>query len=467
MKNKYLIIAISLFFSIVFIDETGVGVILLTMQKSLNSSNYAAQWIMNGFFLSLGVFVLPAGKFGDLIGYRRSFNIGVLVFFIGSLICGCSYSSELMIVGRIIQGLGAAFMISNYAVLIDIVVPFENRGQVLGTSVSIGSLFLAIGPFLGGFFVTLLNWRLMFLLNIPISILIFYYINKSVPHDKKPMKLFSFPWGFASLFITGTSLLIYLLMDLQTLDHVSNTFIVEILFSLIIIGFFCWTQEKAKEPLFNTKLFANEKFLLANLILFTIQIPVMSITYWAIWYQDSLHFSPLLTGVALLPAGIPILIFARFGGVLADKKGFQFPILYGAILVFLGMLLFCLTAQYEIYFVSMIAIILYGIGAPLVISPAIRAVFINTPVQQIGMGSGVLNTSRQLGATVCFAVVGTTINFYFKNSVGNITYTKSFQYGMYVVCIMSIITLIAAIRLFKMWICSFNLKTRPFLFSSL
>lgn len=452
MKNNYtyLLIAISLFFSIIFIDETGVGVTLLTIQKTFNASNYAVQWIMNGFFLSLAVLVLPAGKAGDIIGYRRAFNIGVIIFLIGSIICGVSHSSSIMILGRIIQGCGAAFMISNYAVLIDIVVPFESRGMVLGTSISIGSLFLAIGPFLGGFFVNMLNWRLIFLINIPISMIILYYIHASVPYDKKSIKLSDFPWIFSVIFIISTTILIYLLMKIQTINTIDKSLVLEIIASLLLISIFLISQKLSLKPLFDIKLFANKKFLLANIILFTIQIPVMSITYWALWYQNSLHFSPLLTGIALLPAGLPILIFARLGGVLADKKGFQFPILYGATLVFLSMLFFCLTAQYEHYYFSLIAILTYGIGAPLVISPAIRAVFINTPIENIGMGSGILNTSRQLGATACFAIVGTTINFYFNNNVLDImSYTHAFRSGMYIVCLMSLITLIAAIGLFK------------------
>src|SRR3990167_5118632 len=137
--KRTILIAMTIFLSMIFIDETGVAVTLPHIQSDLSLSDIGVQWVMNGMFLPLAVLVLGAGKLADHIGYRRVFTSGVFIFLIASLSCLFAHTGYALILGRIFQGISASMMIATYAVLLSIVFPENECGMALGTCASIAS----------------------------------------------------------------------------------------------------------------------------------------------------------------------------------------------------------------------------------------------------------------------------------------------------------------------------------------
>jgi len=447
-KKSLLILAMSLFLSMIFIDEAAVAVTLPQIQRSFDLSLVGTQWVMNAMFLPIAVLVLFGGKLSDHIGYRKTFVIGLYVFLVASVVCTFSSTGSMLIAGRALQGVGASLLLATYAVLISMVFPNEERGIALGTCASYAAVFLAIGPFLGGWIAHYLNWRWVFALNFPLVPVILALVYKSIPRD---LLLEKTKQRFDALgllfFLVGFSGLVFSLMQAVVYGWDSTVIKYTLLASLVCLVMFMFIELKVDAPLADLRLFKNRTFLSGNIILLCTQVIVMCLTYWAIWLQKSLGFSALMAGVGLLPAGLPILIMGRVGGRWLDQYGPRKPILLGSIILCASMLLLALTASMNHYWLAMIGFLGYGIGAPLIISPAIAAVLNSVPDEKKGMAAGMLNTMRQLGAALCFAVIGAVITNYIHiyssnvDSVDPQIYSQGFCYGMMVAFGFSMIAL--------------------------
>ena len=454
MKNeKYIMIAVSLLLSMIFIDETGVGVMLPYIQHQFHTSQLEVQWIMNGFFLPLAVLVLFGGKLSDHFGHKKIYLIGMIVFILSSLICGLAPNSAILIIGRLTQGVGVSLLLSTYAVLLNIVFGDQKMGIALGTCAAFGSVFLATGPMIGGFFSSIISWRIVFLINVPLSILSILFVNKAIPFKLMSEKITKDKFDIVGsfLFIFGFSALIYALMESINYGLISPQVLILLLVSIVIIGVFCVHQLKTAIPFIDLRLFKERNFFAGNMILLCTQVVVMSLTYWGIWLQLVLGYSAFFSGIALLPAGLPILLMARVSGKWADRNGMKYPISLGSLLIAMGMVWMYSTAHFNNYYFFLVTFLAYGFGAPLIISPAIAVVLSSVSKQKIGMASGVFNTSRQLGATLCFATVGVVISqIYTDYGIHKLgSYTYAFQYGMLVTMLFSLLSVFFSICVLK------------------
>lgn len=424
----YILCAVSLFLSMIFIDETGVAVTLPHIQSSLHMSSVALQWVMNALFLPLAVLVLFAGKLSDNIGCRRTFYIGMWIFIIASMLCAIAPTATWEIIGRLLQGVGASLLLATYAVLLGLVFPGAERGKALGTCASLASVCLAAGPLLAGALAHYASWRWVFVLNLPLGLICLHSVARAIPQDVKYSTDHRFDAVGLFLFVVGFSALSYGLIQAAEIGWAAGLTIGLLLLSVVLLPIFYYWERKQVSPLLDFKLFSIKNFCIGNFILLLTQLVVLSITYWALWLQQGLGFSALQTGFALLPAGLPILIMARIGGIWLDKKGPAGPIGLGVLLVFLAMLWLTLTASHQSYAYAFWGFLAYGIGAPLVISPAIALVLGSVPVEQMGMAAGIQNTMRQLGAACCFAVVGVVITnldkWHLQHRLTQLGYTK-------------------------------------------
>lgn len=409
--NKSLaILATSLFLSLTFIDESGVAVTLPAIQSDLKLSEFDLQWVMNSFFMSLAVFVLSAGRLSDMFGHRKIFMLGLAGFVIGSVGAGVAPDLAILVASRTVQGVGASLMLATYAVLLGRVFPVNKLGFALGASASIAAFFLAAGPFIGGFLVDILSWRAIFLLNVPLSFVVWLAMSMAVPKDATVRTRQTFDYYGFFTFVVGFGSMIMILMQSSQWGLDSTRIVTGLMFAGVTLALFVFIELRTDEPMADLRLFEHRDFLSANIILLTTQVSVMAIAFWAIWLQISLGLSPLLAGVLLLPTGVPILYMARVAGRWADAKGTRSPIRCGALLCLASAVWMACSIPFNSYTLSLPGMLLYGLGAPLVISPAIKTVLVSAPPHKGGAASGTLNTMRNLGAVLCFGVVGLVIS---------------------------------------------------------
>lgn len=445
LKNKRLLLLIALSTStmMVFLDESAVGVTLPSIQHDLGLSVLGVQWVMNAFLLLLALLVLAGGRLADYVGHRRIFLMGMTTFLIASLFCGIAQQQWQIIAARALQGIGASFLVPTGMTLININFPKNEQGTTMGTVVGFGSLFMAGGPFVGGFLAQYLSWRWIFLFNIPLAIISIIFVLIAISHDTPPHASCKFDKKGLSIFSISLSALIIGLTAATNFGWSNHLTIGLFLLAIISLLLFIYVEFKTQYPLINLPLFKNKHFLAGNIILFCGQQSVISMIFWAIWLQKSLHFSPLIAGLALLPTTGPIIMMARIGGVWFDRFGPRLPIILGTGLIMIGTFWIALLASTNSYYWIITGLICCGIGTPLIMPTAIATVLASAPGNQHGMAAGTLNTMRQIGAALGLAIIGTVISHYELLHMNS--YTHAFTYGMLTSGLFALIAFVFAI----------------------
>ncbi len=411
-QHSLLLLVMSAFLSLTFIDETGVAVALPDIQAEFAATSGKTHWALNAFFVSLAMFVAVFGKLSDRFGARRIFMWGTAVFALASVGCALAPSIDILIGMRFLKGLAASMMLATYAVLILRTVGPEVQGLALGICASYASFFLATGPFIGGFISDQVGWRALFAINLPICAAIALLGLKAIPADPANDRSIKIS-GLDALSTTlGIGAFVAALMLVAEHRHLNETAIALFGGALIAGIVMVFAARNRAQPIVDWGLFRLPTFAAANLVLFCTQSVVMCVALWAIYLQLALGMSPLLAGLALLPAGLPILVMGRIGGAWSDRAGPAKPMRLGTLLMFAGMVLGASVAQTQSYILLVGAMVLYGIGAPLTISPGIAAVMRAAPMQSQGAAAGIFNTARHLGAAVGIALFAMTLSLF-------------------------------------------------------
>lgn len=385
-----------------FMDQTILPVALPKIQEQFNAGNTALQWAVNAYLLMLAVFVLVGGKLGDRIGHHRTLFIGIIIFAVSSALCGLSQNIQCLIATRALQGIGAALLIPAQTAIIASFFPPNQRGQAMGTIVSCGSLFLILGPVIGGYLTQTASWHWIFWINLPIAaiglFLNYYYLPRSAPTKAKIDGVGFLYFAFLS---TG-----FILIFMQGEDWGWLSIPNLIVFCITMINtFLLLKREKtARHPFLNLTLFKHPIFLSINLTISIVQFIIMITVFRAIYFQTMLNYSPLGAGLLTFISSFPVLFLSPVGGFLSDKISPKLPIAIGFC---------CLIASCTWFaFVNLLTpwalvwpLLLFGIGPPLIFTPSYTAAMSSISQSKLGVAFGIVATFRNLAATAGIALI--------------------------------------------------------------
>lgn len=403
-RKWWILVAMTSCIAMIFIDVTVLPITLPTLERTLNLSQVGLQWIVNAYTLALTIFVLLAGRFGDRFGHRKIFCWGLLLFSLGSILCGVSYYEWWFITSRVIQGIGAAMMTPVSVAIIFAAFPPVQRGKALGLHVSLGSLFLALGPFIGGIFTQYLSWRYVFWLNIPIALIGFWLTLISVPKNKGSHR--SIDWFGFMITSVGMTCIIIALMEAKNWGWTSPiTLGLGGLGALLLFLLFT-IDRKIEDPYIDLALFKNGRFLGAISSIFITQFLLMATIFWAIFFQTVYGYSPVQSGCISLLSNLPLIIVAPIAGHLLDKYGPRIPITLGFVLIICS--LFWLLQHLEKGSIGTLlpATITFGCGIPLIFTPSFTTAMNEVPPEKRGLASGTATMLRQFSATLGLALMG-------------------------------------------------------------
>nr|WP_277922068.1 MFS transporter [Coxiella burnetii] len=405
-------LVISAFLSMIFLDQTAVGVTLASIQKELVLSASTIAWIMNAYMITLSAFLLLFARLSDSIGIKNLFCAGILIFLLASLGCAVSNSGAGLIINRGLQGIGASMGYATYLLIFNNQVPANKRGKVLGTSAAFAAVFLALGPLIGGFFSNVISWRYLFWLNVPICLVCFYFAISACNKDSHPVNHAFLDKLGLLIYLFAMTGLIFFLMEGPTLGWTNPAILISLISSLLFFTLFVYHEKRQRQPLIEMALFKNKEFFASVLILFGNYACITIMAFWALWIEQVLGYSPLMTGVALLPAGVPYILTSRIGGALYDRYGPRLPLLIGSILFLVGLIEMALVATSLQYLWFLVGMLLVGLGWGFVRPCAILSSLHSVAAPQKSMATGVISTMRQLGAAVGFALVYAVISTY-------------------------------------------------------
>jgi EmrB/QacA subfamily drug resistance transporter len=408
MRWKILVIS-SLTIGIIFLDFSVLPLAITALQKQFDISNYFFQWLLNCYTLTIAASLLMFGKLSQYVGRKHVFCLGLVVFEIASLICAMSYLSWHLVLGRILQGLGAAMVMPTSSAIVSTQFSKQERGKAIGIYSSTGSIFFALGPLIGGFLTQMISWRAIFWINIPLGFLGLYAAMRYLPDEEKKPHDHPFDMRFAILWFFTISMIVGAIMQTQywgwkhPLTWTLLSLGVTSLF--LLIG----SEIQKNKPFVQFKNFAKKPFILGLLCIGLNQTLVVMIAFWSIFLQKVLNFSPLSAGIMTLIAYSPVLVSSMFAGFLVDRFGPKMPVAIGFFLSSMALLfLGTSTSNIEIQNLSF-AFVVLGLGIPMIAPASFVYMMHDMPKEHIAVASSFNNTFRQFFAALSIAIIGSSL----------------------------------------------------------
>ncbi|NGX54270.1 MAG: Multidrug resistance protein Stp [Chlamydiae bacterium] len=423
--NKWWVLLVTMAATgLVFLDNTIMPVSLPTIQRQMNFSGIGLVWVVNSYLLALMTLMIIGGKLYDLFGMRNTYFAGLIIFGLGSILGGFSYTTWSLIAGRVIQGAGGALLIPTTGALFIELFPPGQRARAIGINTGISSIFLMLGPVVGGFLTEYLGWRFIFWVNLPIVVfgIIMVYCLLSPGKRKKE----SFHFTGAITLSLAIVFFVVALMEGERWHWGSPLTLSVFAASLVLLFIFILTSRRQEHPLLDLSVFKQPLFFNANLAIFITQFLLMATVLWAIYFQNELHFTPAGAGVMIVLASVPVLIFAPIGGYLADRFGFRLPMSLGFLCLIFSLLWLTIFSSQGTIAILLPGLIPFGCGVTMILSPGFAAALSHVSPEKLGSASGMTTSLRQLAATVGIALMSGIYYTVYAN-------TQSFQTAFKVV----------------------------------
>ena len=400
----------------VMLDNTVVNVALPSIQRDLDVSTANLEWTVNAYTLTFAVLLVTGGRLGDIFGRRRWFLIGVVIFGASSLFIAFSQTSEWLVAGRALQGVGAAFMMPATLSIITNAFPPQERGKAIGTWAGASAVALAIGPVVGGFLVEHVSWQSIFLINVPVAVLAVVVTLWATHESRDPTAVRTVDyWGVVTISI-GLGALVLGLVEGNSWGWTSAGIIA--LFAIAVLGLagFFVAEHRVRAPMLDFSYFRSRSFAGANLVAFIVSFAMLAMFFFlALYMQNVRGYSPLEAGIRFLPSTAVIIVMGPIAGRLADRVGPRPLMSLGLVLVSASMLLQSFLAVDTPYGYLAAGFALMGLGMGLVMSPMSTAAMNAVDQSKAGAASGILSMSRMVGGTFGVAVMGALIQSLGRN----------------------------------------------------
>ena len=394
----------------VVLDATVVNVALPSIQTDLKMSQVDLQWVVNSYTLIFGGFLLLGGRAGDLLGRKRLFLAGIVVFSLASLLNGLATSGEFLILARGLQGLGGALV--SPAALSIITTTFregEERTKAMGVWSGIAAGGAAVGLLLGGILTELFSWPWIFFVNVPVGIATFLLALRYVPESKNEGAHKRFDVAGAVTVTAGLIALVYGIVKAEEKGWVSAHTIGFGALAFALLGAFIVVERRSAEPLVRLGIFLSRPIRSANLVMLLVASGLFAMFYFnSLYVQRVLGYSPIEAGLAFIPFTLGIGIGAGISQVGVRTIGLRSVGIIGMIMGTIGMLYFLRLDVGGDYVTDLLpGIVLIAIGMGMTFVPVTLIATSGVGDSDAGLASGLLNTSQQVGGALGLAILST------------------------------------------------------------
>jgi EmrB/QacA subfamily drug resistance transporter len=401
------------------LDVTIVIVALPTIQTRLHATFSGVQWVVDAYALTLASVLLTAGSLADRYGRRLLFTIGLVVFTLGSLLCGVAQSPIMLILSRSAQGIGGAILFATSLALLAQSFQGAERGVAFGVWGAVTGVAVGLGPVLGGLITSAFSWRGIFLVNLPVGVAALVVTRRSVEESKTPYAAAPDWAGFFTLTATLVSL-VYGLIRAGEIAWSDTGVIICLVLAAVFGVAFIWIEGRAEHPLFDLSLFRIPTFSGGLIAAFAMNGSLFAmLLYMVLYLQDDLGYSALGTGVRLLVLSGATMVTATIAGRLSSVVPARWLIGPGLVIVGVGLLLMAGIHGMTTWTHMIPGFVLAGAGSGMVNPPlASTAVGVVEP-RSSGMASGVNTTFRQIGIATGIAAYGTIFSSSLQSKLGS------------------------------------------------
>jgi len=412
-------------FFMILLDTTIVNVAIPAMSAGLNTTLDQILWVLNAYILVYAVLLITAGRLGDLYGQRNLFAIGLLIFTVASALCGLSQNAGELIAARVLQGIGGAILTPQTLAIITTLFPPERRGAAFGVWGGVAGLATIAGPTVGGAIVTYVSWQWIFFVNVPIGIAALIATFAIIPDIRQGRR---HGWDIMGVVLATVGLfaVVFGLIEGQRFNwgeigSYGITIPEVIIGGVVLLAVFIVWERFQAEPLMPLSLFRDRNFAVANWIAAAISFGMLSLFLPIVIYLQSVRgFSALTAGLTFAPMSLTSMVVAPFAGRFADKVGGKYILLAGISLFTIGFGLVTFVAGPDSTWLTfLVPAIIAGAGMGMTFAPMTTVAMRNISPQMSGAASGILNTTRQLGAAIGSAVVGALLQSQLATTLHN------------------------------------------------
>jgi EmrB/QacA subfamily drug resistance transporter len=397
---------------IALLDGTVVNVALPTIQRVLGGGLAGQQWVSNIYLLTLGSLILVGGSLGDLYGERRIFTLGVAGFGVASVLCAIAPTIGFLVAARALQGIASALLTPASLAVIVSTFPESERGKAIGAWTAWGTIAAVIGPLLGGELLAIASWRYIFLINVPFVIattaLILLVIPRAAPREAGARRI-DVPG--ALLCAAGLAGTVFGLIEQPRLGWSSPGVIGPLLGGVALLGAFVAYERRARDPMLPLGLFRDRNFSAGNIETFSMYAGLSILFFFLVLFLQQIGgYSPLKSGLTMLPVTAVMFFLSRRFGALADRFGPRLFMGAGPLVCAVGLLLFQRVGIHIDFFTDVLpALLVFSLGLSMTVAPLTAAVLAGVGQAQAGIASGVNNAIARVAGLIGISAVGAAV----------------------------------------------------------
>lgn len=390
---------------LLMLDSTVVALALPSVQADLGASNDQLQWVLNAYLLVIAALVVTAGRLGDIFGRRLVFLAGFAVFGAGSVLAAVAWSADALIAGRVVMAIGAASMLPLSLALVTHVFPPAEQPRAIGIWTAVSAIALGIGPLIGGV-LSDLDWRLIFVVNVPIVVAAVILLRIVTPEVKDETAEPRIDWPGLALLTLGLGAAVFALVNADDWGWTSAATLTLLAAGLASLVAFWFVEHRVRSPIVEFSLFRNRPYLGATAAAFGVVV-----TYWTLMFfepqylQNILGYTAVEAGLLILPLTVPMILFSPFSGRLIDSFGARATMTAGMTLGVIGLVILTRisgSSGYGLLFPGLLAV---GVSLALVYAPMSSAAMMAMPKAKAGIAAAVLAMNRVMAGGIGLAVV--------------------------------------------------------------
>lgn len=393
------ILSISLAMFMSALDGTIVNIALPTISESFHLSSSTVSWVATAYLLVMAGCVLVFGKISDMIGFKRVFLWGFVIFTLGSLTCGILPELFLgfpsLVGSRILQAVGGAMITAIAPAMITAYIPMEQKGKAMGIVMTLAALGTALGPTIGGVLTQYLSWHWIFLINVPVGIFAVALGAKVLPATTTPVKLTGFDRAGAGLVFVGLASLLFVVSEGAVLGWDSPAILCLAALAIVTLAWFVWHELHVADPLLDLHLFRNRNFLLTNLLLSLVFFSFAGINYLLPFYLKYVRgYDTSSAGLVMTSLSIAMMGAGILAGMLFNRLGPRLLCILAGIPLTLGYLLMTRLHVDTPGSYIILALVLIGFGLGLMITPVSNMIMNSVARTKQGMISSLTSLER-------------------------------------------------------------------------
>ena len=389
------------------LDATVVGIALPAIGRDFHASVSSLQWVVDAYTLTLAGLLLLGGTLGDSYGRRKMFIVGTVWFAIASLLCGLAPNVAVLIAARALQGVGGALLTPGSLAILQASFAEDDRAGAIGAWSGLGGVATAIGPFVGGWLISAVSWRLVFFINLPLAVAVVVIAARHVPETKLPGPVPKLDIKGAVCISGALAGITYGLIAASSYGWGSVSVLVPLAVGAILLGLFILVESRESQPMLPLTLFASRQFSAANAVTFVVYAALGGLLFLVPTVLQVVHgYSPLESGTALLPVTVIMLALSARSGRLAARIGPRLQMSVGPLVIAVSLLLFArLGGSGDYLTVVLPASVVFGFGVAIMVAPLTATALAAAPADHAGVASAVNNDVARAAGLIAVAVL--------------------------------------------------------------